>query len=117
MLTKELLQIIDLHDENRKRINKMHYQNQLFQKVIKQSCPEEKYLQGKIYKLSVDGYHEGDYIGSTTQTLTQRLSGHKSNYKQFKKGMQYYTSSFELCKYAELNNTIVRIELLEYYPM
>ena len=116
MLTKELFEIINLHDENRKRMNKMREQNILFQKLMKKSCPEEKYLQGKIYKLSVEGYHEGNYIGSTTKSLNERLSKHKSHYKQFKKRMQYYISSFELYKYAELNNATVRIELLEIYP-
>ena len=41
-----------------------------------------KYQEGKIYKIN-----GGDkvYVGSTTQTLNERFSKHKSNYSQFQK--------------------------------
>ena len=69
MLTKELLQIIDLHTESEKMFNVMKARNNIIQKSFLKMFPDDKYLQGKIYKLSVDGYREGDYIGSTIKSL------------------------------------------------
>ena len=63
------------------------------------------YANGKIYTIrsfQTDKY----YIGSTTQTLTKRLSCHKSHYK---KGV-FYTSS-EIIQYGDCY-----IELLEDFP-
>ena len=50
------------------------------------------------------------YYGSTKQTINERLSNHKSEYKRFLKGERgyYYCSSFEIIK-----NNDYRIELLE----
>jgi len=41
------------------------------------------YQKGKIYKI-VCNETGLVYIGSTTQALSQRLQGHKKNYKTFK---------------------------------
>lgn len=65
------------------------------------------YQQGKIYKL-VNIYTGQTYIGSTTQPLSYRLSGHRSNYKQ---GLN--------CSSAALFETgieDVAIELVVDYP-
>ena len=69
------------------------------------------YANGKIY--TIRSYQTDKiYIGSTTQTLTRRLSKHKSNFKRWKNGgKDNYVSSFELFKYAD-----VYIELLELCP-
>jgi hypothetical protein len=68
------------------------------------------YSNGKIY--TIRSYQTDDiYIGSTTQTLTKRLSIHKSNFKSWKKGKRHYTTSYELIKYDD-----VYIELLELCP-
>jgi len=68
------------------------------------------YNNGKIY--TIRSYQTDDiYIGSTTQTLTKRLSTHKSNFKRWKNGKHSYTSSYELIKYGD-----AYIELLELCP-
>ncbi len=62
------------------------------------------YSKGKIYKLVAD---ETDkvYVGSTTQTLSARMRGHRKDTKHEK------VTSHELLKYPSC-----RIELLEEYP-
>ncbi len=63
------------------------------------------YANGKIYTIrsfETDKY----YIGSTTSTLTKRLSEHKQKYKQGK-----YCSSAEIIQYGD-----AYIELLEDFP-
>jgi hypothetical protein len=41
------------------------------------------------------------YIGSTTQTLAQRLSKHMSGYKAYLVNGKRYTSSYEIIKYGD----------------
>jgi len=68
------------------------------------------YKNGKIY--TIRSYQTDDlYIGSTTQTLTKRLSTHKSNFKRWKNGKYSYTSSYDIIKYGD-----AYIELLELFP-
>ena len=68
------------------------------------------YNNGKIY--TIRSYQTDDiYIGSTTQTLTKRLSKHKGDFKAWKKGKHHYITSYELIKYDD-----VYIELLELCP-
>ena len=52
-----------------------------------------KYSQGKIYKIC-DIAYTMTYYGSTTQSLCQRMSEHRSKYKQYKNGKDYYKSVF-----------------------
>jgi hypothetical protein len=68
------------------------------------------YKNGKIY--TIRSYQTDDiYIGSTTQTLTKRLSKHKYKFKYWKEGKYTYTTSYELIKYDD-----VYIELIELFP-
>lgn len=68
------------------------------------------YKNGKIY--TIRSYQTDDiYIGSTTQTLTKRLSKHKQVFQSWKNEKYHYVSSFELMKYDD-----VYIELLELFP-
>jgi len=74
----------------------------------------EKYInlrkqldQSKIYKIT-DNTNDKIYIGSTCQTLKERLSGHKSEYKRFLKGLSRNVRSFGILK-----NNNYKIELLE----
>jgi len=62
---------------------------------------------GRIYAIKS---HQTDdvYIGSTVNTLGQRLIGHKSDYKKYLKGMYAYVSSFEIIQHDD-----AFIELLE----
>ena len=72
------------------------------------------YSNGKIYKIEpIVEHEEGDiYIGSTTKLyLSQRMDSHRSCYKQWKKGVQKYTTSHLLFeKYGIENCNILLIE-------
>lgn len=68
------------------------------------------YSKGKIY--CIRSFKTDDiYIGSTTQTLAQRLGKHKGSYKYYLKNNKYYISSFEILKYDDYY-----IELIKLYP-
>jgi len=68
------------------------------------------YKNGKIY--SIRSHQTDDiYYGSTTQTLTKRLSKHKGNFKLWKENKYNYVSSFEIIKYDDCY-----IELVENFP-
>jgi len=51
------------------------------------------------------------YIGSTKETLEDRIYYHKSNYKSYLKKTYEYITSFEICKYDDCE-----IHLIEEYP-
>ena len=70
-----------------------------------------KYQRGKIYKIVSDDLIGVCYIGSTVQSLSNRMAGHRANYKSYLKRNIGYTSSFELLK---TGNAI--IYLIEDYP-
>jgi hypothetical protein len=66
---------------------------------------------GKIYSIRS---HQTDqvYIGSTTQTLAQRLGKHRCTYRRWKNSVGYMgTTSKEILKYDDYY-----IELVEMYP-
>ena len=69
-----------------------------------------KYENGKIYKI-VSKQTPYIYIGSTHQPITNRLSGHKSQYKLWKNGKCAYLTSFKIVQYDD-----VEIILIENYP-
>jgi len=76
----------------------------LFVKYIKL---REKLDNGKIYKI-VDNTNDNIYIGSTCDSLKNRLSKHKASYKSFLKGLINNIKSFDIMK-----NNNYKIELLE----
>jgi len=68
------------------------------------------YANGKIY--TIRSYlTDNIYIGSTTQSLTKRLSKHKADYKGFIAGKYPTVTSFEIIKFGD-----AYIELLEECP-
>jgi hypothetical protein len=70
-----------------------------------------KYLNGKIYMISSVNSKKV-YIGSTTKSLSQRMSEHKCRYKQYtNNGIGNYVSSFDIMKYSDAS-----IKLLESFP-
>ena len=71
---------------------------------------ENKYENGKIYKI-VDNTNGDIYIGSTIQTLNERLAGHKEKYKAFINNNNGYNYCFKI-----LENNDYHIELLMDYP-
>jgi hypothetical protein len=71
------------------------------------------YQQGRIYKL-VSPHTDQVYVDSTCEKyLTDRKSGHKTDFKRWKVGKRKKVKSFEL---FELGEDDVDIILLEYYP-
>jgi hypothetical protein len=68
---------------------------------------EEKLKIGRIYKL-IDNTNGNIYIGSTTQTLNQRLSDHKCCYGRYLNGKDHYITSFDIIK-----NNNYKIECIE----
>ena len=76
----------------------------IFLKYIKLRSKLDK---GKIYKI-VDNTNDNIYIGCTCKTLKERLSGHKSDYKKYLKGLCGNITSFDILK-----NNDYKIELLE----
>ena len=65
------------------------------------------YSNGKIYKITSE---KGSYVGSTTTTLSKRLSEHLSKMKRALKGKCHYFSSFEVIHDAKEKIEIVLIE-------
>ena len=72
---------------------------------------DKKYQRGKIYKL-ISNQTNDVYYGSTIENkLSNRLSGHRSHYKDWIKNRFHYISSFEIVKYED-----AKIILVENYP-
>ena len=69
-----------------------------------------KYHNGKIYKVVDVGYNKC-YIGSTCESLSQRLARHRWKYTQYLKGTSECTRSFKLFDEYGLDNC--KIELIE----
>jgi len=71
-----------------------------------------KYLNGKIYKL-IDNTNNNVYIGSTCNSLKDRLKGHRDKYNENRKKdcKAKGNSSYDIIK-----NNNYKIELLEYFP-
>ena len=68
------------------------------------------YNNGKIYKI-VSDEDEMVYVGSTTQPLSSRMSGHRAAYKRFLNGKTNNVTSFEILKFESC-----KIVLIEDYP-
>ena len=72
---------------------------------------ENKYQRGKIYKI-ISNQTNLVYYGSTIEKiLTNRLSGHRTDYKYWLNGKQTYVTSFEIIKYEDC-----KIILVESFP-
>ena len=67
------------------------------------------YMNGKIYKLVVDNYDK-IYIGSTCQTLSQRLCCHKSEYKNVVKTGSTYKKPKSHELFSKGNVLIILLE-------
>eukprot|EP00952_Eustigmatos_sp_NYUAD-ZCMA_P014178 55557-Eustigmatos_ZCMA.PRE.1 len=68
------------------------------------------YQQSRIYRLVCNNTNQ-QYVGSTTQSLRNRLAGHVANYKIWQKSGNAYVTSFEIIKGGNYD-----IILLENYP-
>jgi len=66
-----------------------------------------RYNNSKIYKIC-SNLTDKFYIGSTTQTLAQRLSKHTNNYKHYlKNNNTHYMTSYEIIKYGDFYITLI----------
>ena len=76
------------------------------------------YSKSKIYRIeSINEMNSEVYIGSTTkQYLSQRLSKHKANYRQWKKGAPHerHLTSYDIFEKYGVDNC--QIVLIENYP-
>ena len=72
-----------------------------------------KYQNGKIYRITDNGYHLF-YYGSTVQELSCRMSGHRRNYRKYKAGKQSHVRAFDIFDTYGVENC--KIELVEAYP-
>lgn len=68
------------------------------------------YSKGKIYSIR-SSQTDRVYYGSTTQSLTKRMSVHKSKYLEYLDGKYHYLTSFDIVQHDDHY-----IELVEYYP-
>ncbi len=66
-----------------------------------------KYHDSKIYKIISD-QTDNIYIGSTTQSLSNRMAGHRKQMVLYKNNQKNYCGSFEILQYAD-----ARIVLIE----
>ncbi len=66
------------------------------------------YKKGKIYKITCDETNE-IYYGSTCDTLSCRMRGHRAGYKEWKAGKEgrRYISSYQLIQYDSAKITLV----------
>ena len=65
------------------------------------------YTHSKIYKI-IDNTNGNIYIGSTTQSLSQRLGAHTREYKRYCNGKSKFLSSFDIIK--NMSYEIILIE-------
>lgn len=73
------------------------------------------YQQGKIYKIVSNIDDELCYVGSTTKKLLcQRMTDHRQEYNEWKRGGKSYTTSTVLFEKYGVENC--HIELLEIFP-
>ena len=71
-----------------------------------------KYHNGKTYKI-IDNSYTKQYIGSTTEKLSQRMTRHRSDYRRHLDGRRLYKISvFDLFDEFGIENC--KIELIEY---
>jgi hypothetical protein len=73
-----------------------------------------KYINGKIYKIQTLNADEKIYIGSTTNKLYQRMARHRYDYKKYKDQLKTKTSCYDLFDKYGIDNCI--ITLIENYP-
>lgn len=64
------------------------------------------YSKGKVYKI-ISNESEAVYIGSTTQLLCSRISGHRRDYRRYVEGVGVYISSFEILQYPDAKIVLV----------
>ena len=72
-----------------------------------------RYEKGKIYRITNNDYNKF-YIGSTCESLSQRMANHRRNYNHYLNDKQKYSTVVSLFNEYGLENC--KIELIENYP-
>lgn len=72
-----------------------------------------KYKNGKIYKIVDIGYNKC-YYGSTIQSLSMRMGGHRRDYTRWKNDNIGHTTVYNIFDEFDINNC--KIELVELFP-
>ena len=62
-----------------------------------------RYNEGKIYKI-VDVAYTKCYVGSTCETLSQRMARHREKYNAYLKDKSKFTTSFNLFDEFSVDN-------------
>lgn len=70
------------------------------------------YHDSKIYKI-VSKNTDLIYVGSTTQTLKQRLKHHIYDYNRYKKGKHFYISSFKILEFGDYEIQLIKCVSVE----
>ena len=65
------------------------------------------YSKGKIYKIISDSTDK-IYIGSTCQSLSNRLAKHKSSFERWKRVNKGYATSFEIIKFDDYKIILIK---------
>ena len=74
---------------------------------------DNKYQNGKIYKVVDVGYNK-TYYGSTIEPLCKRIGKHRGHYKEHNKGTEGRVSVYDIFDEFGVENW--KIELVELYP-
>ena len=78
---------------------------------------QNKYQKTQIYKLYSPLNPTEVYIGATSNTLSKRLSKHKTNYRVFMEGYNIsFCSAYNILDNMGMLNDDVTIELVEKFP-
>ena len=72
-----------------------------------------RYRNGKVYKITDNAYTKC-YVGSTCESLSQRMARHRKEYRNYLKGCKYFITSFNIFNEFGIDNC--KIELLENCP-
>ena len=74
---------------------------------------ENKYHRGKIYRITDLGYNQS-YIGSTIQSLSVRMAGHRTSFNKYQSNKYGFVTVFNLFEQYGIENC--KIELVEMFP-
>ena len=75
---------------------------------------KNRYANGAIYKVVDEGYNKC-YIGSTCESLCQRMARHRDSYKSYQKNLPKARNTI-YNMFDEYGMDNCKIELIEYYP-
>jgi hypothetical protein len=103
-------QLKELNNIQKQITNMRERHNNNLQVINNMMTTKQKYQNSKIY--AIKSFQTNDvYYGSTTKSLSKRLSRHKEDYRRWQKNKYHYVTSYEVMKFDDCY-----IELYELYP-